>query len=629
MDTFATRDLARIQSMLHVLRSQRDTLSELSDIQAFRGLEENFQEDLQEAQKRGLVPRDPVSVVLDDYRRLSVWSNRVQQALKEANDLGREIEFFGSSHEQETGKKTGKLDKGWRPSLADLQRLKIALGSAPRSLLGAMELARNELQAGDWSNGRPYPELAEVADAMDWTDKLKLAESPGSWAYGLVQRDRPLVASRLAVESGSSIIEKLLGTLREREALVSELLEQHAQQVANLKEVSHLISTGQLESAAKRMIGVKSFFVDVDCGEAVRALEKAQQTLIRFELESFDLMVQILGLVDALNDASFFRRGSAKNALLEGLSHVEVLKKRMELFVSQNADSESAITLSKWVVRLQQLSKNGIKIDRSSLRAEVGKLKDDLGGVSALKLGVNLPLDPGFRYQFGEIILRWVQAGHFMMGSPTSESNRDDGERLHKVDLTNGVFFAETECTQAQWEGVMGGNPSYFRIGGRSRPVEQVSWEEAMEFCRKLTAKQRAEGVLPLHWEWRLPTEAEWEYAARAGTTDARYWKLDGIAWYSGNSDNAPHPVSQMQANAWGLHDMLGNVWEWCLDWHGDYPSDGVTNPTGPISGSFRVVRGGSWNRNAGVIRAANRYRCVPSFRSNDLGFRPVLSSVR
>jgi hypothetical protein len=420
-----------------------------------------------------------------------------------------------------------------------------------------------------------------------------------------------------------------LGALGEREALVDELLEQHAQQTANLREVGQLIRTGQIESAAKRMIGVRSIFSDVDYGEAVRALEKAQQSLIRFELESLDSMIQILRLVDAFNDASIFRRGSSKKALLEGLSQVEVLKKRMELFVSQNAESESAITLSKWVARIQQLLKNGIKIDRASLRAEVGKLKEDLGGVSALKLGVNLPLDPGFRCQFGEIALRWIPAGHFMMGSPTSESNRDDGERLHKVDLTNGVFFAETECTQAQWEAVMGDNPSYFRMGGQNRPVEQVSWEEAMEYCRKLTAKQRSVGVLPWHWEWRLPTEAEWEYAARAGTTDARYWKLDGIAWYSGNSDNAPHPVSQMHANAWGLHDMLGNVWEWCLDWHGDYPGNDVTNPAGPSSGSFRVVRGGSWNRNAGVIRAANRYRCVPGFRSNDLGFRPVLSSVR
>jgi formylglycine-generating enzyme required for sulfatase activity len=213
------------------------------------------------------------------------------------------------------------------------------------------------------------------------------------------------------------------------------------------------------------------------------------------------------------------------------------------------------------------------------------------------------------------------------MGSPGGEEDRFSAERQHPVVLTQGFFLAETECTQAQWEAVMGNNPSKFK--GADRPVEQVSWDEAVDFCRKLTARQRAEGILPEGWEWRLPTEAEWEYAVRAGTTGARHGELDNIGWHVGNSGNQTHPVKQKAANAWGLHDMMGNVCEWCSDWYGDYPTGSVTNPKGPDSGSRRVLRGGGWNLVAGGARSAFRYGVDPGIRYANLGFRPALSSVR
>jgi sulfatase modifying factor 1 len=144
------------------------------------------------------------------------------------------------------------------------------------------------------------------------------------------------------------------------------------------------------------------------------------------------------------------------------------------------------------------------------------------------------------------------------------------------------------------------------------------------------TVKQREEeGLLPVGWEWRLPTEAEWEYAARAGTTGARHGELEAIAWHSGNSDSVTHVVGGKQANAWGLHDMMGNVWEWCSDWSEGYPTGGVTDPTGPGSGSNRVFRGGSWSSDAGVARSASRSGHDPGCRVGNLGFRPALSSVR
>ena len=234
---------------------------------------------------------------------------------------------------------------------------------------------------------------------------------------------------------------------------------------------------------------------------------------------------------------------------------------------------------------------------------------------------------PGSSCSFGGIPVRWIPPGSFMMGSPDSEEGRESDETQHEVVLSQGFFMAETECTQGQWKMVMGSNPSKFK--GTEQPVDQVIWGKAVEYCRKLTAKQRAEGLLPDGWEWRLPTEAEWEYAARAGTTGARYGELDTIAWYDGNCGSKTHPVKQKTANAWGLYDMMGNVWEWCSDRSGDYPTGSVTDPTGSSSGSGRVLRGGSWFNDAGCARSASRVRLVPGFRFFNLGFRPALSSVR
>ena len=173
----------------------------------------------------------------------------------------------------------------------------------------------------------------------------------------------------------------------------------------------------------------------------------------------------------------------------------------------------------------------------------------------------------------------------------------------------------------------MGSNPSHFK--GPDRPVETVSWDAAMEFCRKLTKMHQEAGVMPQGWSWRLPTEAEWEYAARAGTIGPRHGELDAIAWHSGNSGGETHPVKQKAANAWGLYDMMGNVYEWCSDLYGDYPSGSVTDTTGETSGSYRLYRGGSWLYEAGVCRSAYRIRYVPGFRYSGLGFRSVLSSSR
>ncbi|MDM8522475.1 SUMF1/EgtB/PvdO family nonheme iron enzyme [Desulfococcaceae bacterium HSG8] len=215
----------------------------------------------------------------------------------------------------------------------------------------------------------------------------------------------------------------------------------------------------------------------------------------------------------------------------------------------------------------------------------------------------------------------YIPPGTFMMGSPKGEKNRDSDEVLHKVTLTKGFYMQTTQVTQAQWKAVTGKNPSHFE--GDNCPVEEVSWNDVKVFIKKLN--KRGEGT------YRLPTEAEWEYSCRAGTNTAYCFgddpkELSRYAWYDGNSKGRTHPVGKLRPNAWGLYDMHGNVWEWCEDWYGDYPSGDATDPTGPDTGSDRVKRGGGWYDDAGNCRSAYRNNNSPGERHGYLGLRLALS---
>ena len=217
----------------------------------------------------------------------------------------------------------------------------------------------------------------------------------------------------------------------------------------------------------------------------------------------------------------------------------------------------------------------------------------------------------------------YVEGGTFMMGA-TSEQGTDasDGEKpVHQVTLSS-FSIGRYEVTQEEWQAVMDSNPSEFK--GSKRPVESVSWDDCQEFIRKLNA------VTGKHY--RLPTEAEWEYAARGGNRSRGYIYagsngLNSIAWYGGNSGHETHEVGGKQPNELGLYDMSGNVWEWCQDWYSSYSSSSQTNPTGPSSGARRVRRGGIWitAASASFCRVSFRYWYAPGLRDNYLGFRLAL----
>ena len=227
----------------------------------------------------------------------------------------------------------------------------------------------------------------------------------------------------------------------------------------------------------------------------------------------------------------------------------------------------------------------------------------------------------------------YIESGSFMKGSGLTPSELEsqfggkakwytDERPQHQVILTRSFYIQITEVTQGQWSKIMGINPSIFRSCGETCPVEKVSWYDAREFIKKLNEKEQTD-------KYRLPTESEWEYACRANNTAAFCFgkdkkELEDYAWHHPNSWDRTHRVGQKKPNAWGIYDMHGNVWEWCEDWYGDYPSQSVTDPKGPSSGSQRVSRGGSWRSVSRFCRSAYRYGVDPAYRRPSGGLRLV-----
>jgi len=248
-----------------------------------------------------------------------------------------------------------------------------------------------------------------------------------------------------------------------------------------------------------------------------------------------------------------------------------------------------------------------------------------------------------FRLAFnGPDNMVWIEPGTFMMGSPEDEQDRMDNEGPQtEVTLTQGFFIGKYEVTQGEYEAAIGGNPSYF-TGDSKRPVETVNWNDAVDFCSRLTQQERAAGRLPVGYEYRLPTEAQWEYACRAGMatrfsfgdaleSDDRcgYSALmDSYVNWCGNGISRPERVGSKLPSRWGLHDMHGNVWEWCADWYGTYSGGEDKDPAGPVSGLQRVIRGGDWSNLAKYVRTASRRGDRPDVQNSYIGFRVALVPV-
>lgn len=223
--------------------------------------------------------------------------------------------------------------------------------------------------------------------------------------------------------------------------------------------------------------------------------------------------------------------------------------------------------------------------------------------------GQLMPLDPDLGWLAGEFV--YIPAGEFMMGSEEYHHLKP----IHKVIISCSFEMGRYQVTQKQWQAVMGSSISHFK--GDNLPVDHVSWLDVKKFMNKLNKKSKL-------YLYMLPTEAQWEYACRGGTIGNYAGNLDAVAWYDSNSESKTHSVGQKLPNAWGLYDMLGNVWEWCLDRYGTFLGVTVTDPNGAASGGFRVARGGSYDSLAISCLPANRISRAPDPRYSDMGFRLI-----
>lgn len=230
---------------------------------------------------------------------------------------------------------------------------------------------------------------------------------------------------------------------------------------------------------------------------------------------------------------------------------------------------------------------------------------------------------PGLAENNTPLTVVYIPAGTFMMGSPDSEPSHEENENpVHEVTISKDFFIGKYEVTQAQWLALMDENPSTEQ--NPNFPVNKVNWEDCQEYIKRLNAYHQTSG-------FRLPTEAEFEYACRAGTTTSSFFgenpseeEMEKYVWFRNNSEGELHAVGQLQPNPWGLYDMMGNIWEWCQDWYGPYPSETQIDPKGPESGTEKVFRGPSWLGRPEWVRCADRGKFTPDNQRNTGGFRLV-----
>ena len=296
------------------------------------------------------------------------------------------------------------------------------------------------------------------------------------------------------------------------------------------------------------------------------------------------------------------------NGLLVGNHQVEVRKDgyatdRKSVSISEGQTASITGTLASNAVASSSSNTSGYSSGSSSMASGSNT--------------ISIPVKNGISIEMVK-----VEAGTFMMGATSEMKDPSSDEKpLHQVTLTNDYYMGKYEVTQALWRAVMGSNPSKYK--GDNLPVEKVSWNDCQKFISKLNKMTGR--------KFRLPTEAEWEYAARGGKRSRGYQysgnsNISNVAWYDGNSGSKPHPVGTKQANELGIYDMSGNVYEWCLDWYGSYSSSSQTNPTGADSGSSRVYRSGSWSCFAWGCRLSFRSSFTPDYRRIGLGLRLALS---
>jgi formylglycine-generating enzyme required for sulfatase activity len=428
----------------------------------------------------------------------------------------------------------------------------------------------------------------------------------------------------------------------EQRALLARLESERNESAKLLESIKNRMQNHELEELLPLVEKAVSLLGDrEDLKKLAAQLKEREQKQTRERDEAFQRAENLLSegnareALKAVKPIYPKRLTPTQNTLLEKLERIGAADNELRQMIQRAKadgviDAEEIVALLPKTIEYIRLNPNnqGFLKLKDDLLARLGNVPVEL--LRNLPMGIVEKLPANIQVKFITVTnsigmqLKLLPPGTFMMSDAQGGSN----ERPHQVTLTKPFYIGVHEVTQEQYKRVMGKNPSYFR--GANKPVEKVSWEDAVEFCKKLSEllSEKAAGCV-----YRLPTEAEWEYACRAGSTTKYSFGDDSsilgeYAWYDKNSGKETHPVGEKNPNAWGLYDMHGNVWEWCSDWYSDYPRVSISDPMGPRKESRRVLRGGGWLNGAADCQSANRGRFGPSGCFSDYGFRVALSPL-
>lgn len=592
----ARRDyvMAVLQSKLALVRSRSSSLSDLSDLKELARLEE-LSEDLVAKHFPG---GDPLQLTRAKWRELQAWMQGVEAFEKQVKQACAVV----------PEPKALQL-----PSPTDLAAMQAKLQAFSAQLASDLSEHVSRLPAEAASGGLLMAELAEQAQLEDLA-----AGKQASRAKAFANRWLQVAVTRAVKEPGMLTSPEVpAGMVQDVKSALAKLQQWQDKAVDHEKTLQDLrlqLEEGQLkaaEASVKKLGAVRFAGLDYQAVSECETVCQLRETLV----------VSKRGA--AMHLVADLRKRYPKAATQSELGRL--LEKEAKRVSGEKRRAMAGlilmICLAAGIAKVgydNHLEKRRFAAEaKAKAEAERRELPQKL---QSTKEGsqVNLLLTDAVAQVFA-----LAPAGSFTMGSPASEDGRSSDENQVEVTLSQPFWLAKTEVTQAQWEAVMGSNPSSFK--GPNLPVETVSWEDAQAFIAKLNEKQ----ILPPGWKFALPTEAQWEYACRAGEKGPYSGgTLDEVGWYEGNSESRTHEVGQKKPNSWGLHDMHGNVYEWCADWYENALKRG-TDLAGPSSGDYRVDRGGSWNFAASYCRAADRLGSLPGLRNHFLGFRPALVPSR